>query len=225
MMGVALGQSSSAELDSLLEVWRNDSLELDERLAALNKGYVKFHQAVPEVFLVEMDTLLRLSQSAGQPILEYEAHLRRGGLLNYRGQNEQAFEAYDRAEEVALSLADSLRLGSVMKNRGIAHATSQQYIEALEHFSSALICYHAVGDSTRAREVGMALGSVFALLGDHVLAKAHYQQIVDELPESPEHDRLRLSSPGIGIGHRQPEVSHVQLNPGEVGQAPRNVES
>ena len=43
-----------------LEVWRNDSLELDERLAALNKGYVKFHQAVPEVFLVEMDTLLRL---------------------------------------------------------------------------------------------------------------------------------------------------------------------
>ena len=191
MMGAALGQSSSAELDSLLEVWRNDSLELDERLAALNKGYVKFHQAVPEVFLVEMDTLLRLSQSADHPFLEYEAHLRRGGLLNYRGQNEQAFEAYDRAEEVALSLADSLRLGSVMENRGIAHATSQQYIEALEHFSSALICYQAVGDSTRAREIGMALGSVFALLGDHVLAKAHYQQIVDELPESPEHDRLR----------------------------------
>ena len=166
-------------------------MELDERLAALNKGYVKFHQEVPEVFLVEMDTLLRLSQSADQPILEYEAHLRRGGLLNYRGQNEQAFEAYDRAEGVASLLGDSLRLGSVEKNRGIAHATSQQYIEALEHFSSALTCYHAVGDSARAREVGMALGSVFALLGDHVLAKAHYQQIVDELPQSPEHDRLR----------------------------------
>ncbi|MGB0150349.1 MAG: winged helix-turn-helix transcriptional regulator [Flavobacteriales bacterium] len=187
----ALGQSSSIELERLLEVWRSDSLELDERLAAFNEGYAQFHQAFPNVFLVELDTLLMLSRTTDQPLLEYEAHLRRGGLLNYRGQNDQALEAYDRAEEVALSLGDSLRLGSVKKNRGIAHATSQQYIEALEHFSSAVTCYRAVGDSARACEVGMALGSVFALLGDHVLAKAHYQQMADEMPKRPEYDRLK----------------------------------
>ena len=112
-------------------------MELDERLAAFNEGYAQFHQAFPDVFLVELDTLLSLSRTTDQPLLEYEAHLRRRGLFNYRGQNDQAFEAYDMAEEVALSLGDSLRLGSVKKNRGIAHATSQQYIEALDHLSSA----------------------------------------------------------------------------------------
>ena len=191
LVKVIFGQSSNAELDSLLQRWRNDSLELDERLGTLHKGYAQFHQQFPEVFLVELDTLLSLSRRANQPSLAYEAHLRRGGLLNYRGQNEEALDAYDKAETVALSLGDNLRLGSVEKNRGIAHASRKEYVEALEHFSSAVTCYRAAGDSARAREVGMALGSVFALLGDHVLAKAHYQQIAMELPNGADHDRLR----------------------------------
>ena len=191
MVNVTFGQSSDAELDSLLQRWRSDTLELDERLEALHKGYVHFHQEFPEVFLVELDTLLSVSRKTNQPSLAYEAHLRRGGLFNYRGQNEEALDAYDKAEMVALSLGDSLRLGSVEKNRGIAHASRKEYVEALEHFSSAAKCYRAVGDSARAHQVGMALGSVFALLGDHVLAKAHYQQIAMELPNGADHDRLR----------------------------------
>ena len=63
MTGVALGQSPIAELDSLLAAWRSDSLELDERLAAFNEGYAQFHQAFPDVFLVELDTLLSLSRT------------------------------------------------------------------------------------------------------------------------------------------------------------------
>ena len=47
-----------------------------------------------------------------------------------------------------------------------------------------------MGDSARVVKSGWLLVLLFALLGDHVLAKAHYQQIVDELPNSPEHDRL-----------------------------------
>ena len=191
MVNVTFGQSSDAELDSLLQRWRSDTLELDKRLEALHKGYVHFHQEFPEVFLVELDTLLSVSRKTNQPSLAYEAHLRRGGLFNYRGQNEEALDAYDKAEMVALSLGDSLRLGSVEKNRGIAHASRKEYVEALEHFSSAAKCYRAVGDSARAHQVGMALGSVFALLGDHALAKAHYQQIAMELPNGADHDRLR----------------------------------
>jgi len=191
MVNVTFGQSSDAELDSLLQRWRSDTLELDERLEALHEGYVHFHQEFPEVFLVELDTLLSVSRRTNQPSLAYEAHLRRGGLLNYRGQNEEALDAYDKAKMVALSLGDSLRLGSVEKNRGIAHASRKEYVEALEHFSSAATCYRAVGDSARAHQVGMALGSVFALLGDHVSAKAHYQQIAMELPNGADHDRLR----------------------------------
>ena len=191
MVNMTFGQSSNAELDSLLQRWRSDTLELDERLEALHEGYVHFHQEFPEVFLVELDTLLSVSRRTNQPSLAYEAHLRRGGLLNYRGQNEEALDAYDKAEMVALSLGDSLRLGSVEKNRGIAHASRKEYVEALEHFSSAAKCYRAVGDSARAHQVGMALGSVFALLGDHALAKAHYQQIAMELPNGADHDRLR----------------------------------
>jgi tetratricopeptide (TPR) repeat protein len=190
LVNVAFGQSSNPELDSLLQRWRSDRLELNERLSALHEGYIHFHQEFPEVFLVELDTLLSVSRRTSQPSLAYEAHLRRGGLLNYRGQNEEALDAYDKAETVALSLGDSLRLGSVQKNRGIVHASRKAYVEALEHFSSAATCYRAVGDSARARGVGMALGSVFALLGDHVLAKAHYEQIARELSKSQDQDRL-----------------------------------
>ena len=202
MVNMTFGQSSNAELDSLLQRWRSDTLELDERLGALHKGYVLYHQEFPEVFLVELDTLLSVSRKTNQPSLAYEAHLRRGGLFNYRGQNEEALDAYDKAEMVALSLGDSLRLGSVEKNRGIAHASRKEYVEALEHLSNATTCYRAAGDSARAREVGMALGSVFALLGDHVLAKAHYQQIANELPNGRDHDRLRaLLDLNLGWSH------------------------
>lgn len=202
LVNVIFGQSSNAELDSLLQRWRNDSLELDERLGTLHKGYAQFHQEFPEVFLVELDTLLSLSRRANQPSLAYEAHLRRGGLFNYRGQNDSALDAYDKAESVALSLGDSLRLGSVEKNRGIAHASRKEYVEALEQFSSAATCYRAAGDSARARDVGMALGSVFALLGDHELAKAHYQQMANELPNGADHDRLRgLLDLNLGWSH------------------------
>ena len=113
MVNVTFGQSSDAELDSLLQRWRSDTLELDERLEALHKGYVHFHQEFPEVFLVELDTLLSVSRRTNQPSLAYEAHLRRGGLFNYRGQNEEALDAYDKAEMVALALGVSLLLGSV----------------------------------------------------------------------------------------------------------------
>ena len=202
MVNLAFGQSSNAELDSLLQRWRNDALELDERLEALHKGYVHFHQEFPEVFLVELDTLLSVSRKTSQPSLAYEAHLRRGGLFNYRGQNDEALDAYDKAETVAFSLGDSLRLGSVEKNRGIAHASRKEYLEALEHFSSAATCYLAVGDSARARDVEMALGSVFALLGDHALAKAHYQQMANELPNGVDYDRLRaLLDLNLGWSH------------------------
>lgn len=202
LVSVTFGQVSNAELDSLLQRWRNDALELDERLGALHKGYVHFHQEFPEVFLVELDTLLSVSRRTSQPSLAYEAHLRRGGLFNYRGQNDSALDAYDKAETVALSLVDSLRLGSVEKNRGIAHASRKEYVEALEHFSSAATCYRAAGDSARARDVGMALGSVFALLGDHELAKAHYQQMANELPNGADHDRLRgLLDLNLGWSH------------------------
>lgn len=202
MVNMTFGQSSNAELDSLLQRWRSDTLELDERLGALHKGYVLYHQEFPEVFLVELDTLLSVSRKTSQPSLAYEAHLRRGGLFNYRGQNDEALDAYDKAETVAFSLGDSLRLGSVEKNRGIAHASRKEYVEALEHFSSAATCYLAVGDSARARDVEMALGSVFALLGDHALAKAHYQQMANELPNGVDYDRLRaLLDLNLGWSH------------------------
>lgn len=202
LMSVAFGQLSNGKLDSLLQRWRSDSLELDERLGALHKAYVNFHQEFPDVFLVELDTLLSVSRRTSQPSLAYEAHLRRGGLFNYRGQNDSALDAYDKAETVALSLGDSLRLGSVEKNRGIAHASRKEYVEALGHFSSAATCYRAAGDSARARDVGMALGSVFALLGDHELAKAHYQQMANELPNGADHDRLRgLLDLNLGWSH------------------------
>ena len=69
MSVVALGQSPIAGLNRLLEVWRSDSLELDERLAAFNEGYTQFHQAFPDVFLVELDTLLSLSRTTDSPSL------------------------------------------------------------------------------------------------------------------------------------------------------------
>lgn len=202
MVRVAAGQSFDPQLDSLLGEWRNTSLDLDRRLNAFQESYARFHQEFPEVFLVELDTLLILGQTTNQPSLNYEAHLRRGGLLNYQGQNDEALEAYDKAEEVATALSDSLRLGSVEANRGNAYASRKEYIKALDHFSIAVKCYQAVGDSTRARKVRMALGSVFALLDDHVLAKAHYQEIADALPRSQEHEHLfALLDLNLGWSH------------------------
>lgn len=201
-MQATAGQALHPELDSLLGVWRNSDKDANDRLSAFHEGYARFHQEFPEEFLAELDALLQLGLATDRPVEVFEAHIRRGGLLNYRGENERAFEAYDRAEEVAASMKDTLRLGSVEANRGNAYATNQDYVKALEHFVLALKHYDKVGDAGRSRKVRMALGSVFALLDDHVLAKAYYREIESQTPEGEEHDfLLALLHLNLGWSH------------------------
>lgn len=166
-------------------------MDLEQRLTAFHEGYGQFHQKFPDVFLVELDTLLRLGQVTNHPEVEYEAHLRRGGLLNYRGQHDLALEAYDKAQEVATALGDSVRMGTVESNRGNAHVAKKQYIKSIEHFSNAVKYHRASGDSMRILNDQMALGAVYALLDDHALAKVYYQQVADELPKSEEHEYFK----------------------------------
>ena len=197
-------------MDSLLRVWRDEGRGFEERLNALNEGYRAFHAVHPDTFFVELERLQRMAEEADRPLIWAESLLRKGGLLNYQGQNQAALLAYAEAEAPLIQLGDSLRLGTLAANRGNVHAAMGDYILALEQFSNALRCYEAVGHVPGQHTTRMALGSMFMLLNDDTRALSYYEALEPELRERPESEyQLGLLYTNLGWCHR--ELGELEL--------------
>jgi tetratricopeptide (TPR) repeat protein len=197
-------------MDSLLRVWRDEGRGFEERLSALNEGYRAFHAVHPDTFFVEMERLQRMAEKADLPMIWAETLLRKGGLLNYQGQNQAALLAYAEAEAPLIQLGDSLRLGTLAANRGNVHAAMGDYILALEQFSYALRCYETVGHVPGQHTTRMALGSMFMLLNDEARALSYYEALEPELRQRPESEyQLGLLYTNLGWCHR--ELGELEL--------------
>ena len=53
--------------------------------------------------------------------------------------------AYEQAEQVALALGDSVRLGTVYGNRGNVYVQLNKYVDATRHFNRAIELYTVAG--------------------------------------------------------------------------------
>ena len=188
VFGELQAKCTTQPLDSLLGVWHDESLELDTRLEAFNLCYSQFHGEFPDTLLHELDVLRNLGENVNRPLLVFEAYNRRGGILNYQGQNNLALKAYDDAQRIVADLKDTLRLGTVESNRGNVFAAQRKYIQALNHFSRALRFYEIAGYQRGQVNARMALGSMFTLLDDHALAMSYYQLIASELEVTEENE-------------------------------------
>lgn len=191
-------------LDSLLRVWRDEGLGFDVRLDAFNEGYRAFHAVHPDTFFVELERLQRMAEEAERPVIWAEALIRKGGLLNYQGQNQAALLAYDQAEATLIRLGDSLRLGTLAANRGNVHAAMGNYVPALEQFANALRYHEAVGYVRGQHTARMALGSMFMLLDEDVRALSYYEALEPELRQRPESAyQLGLLQTNLGWCYRE----------------------
>lgn len=183
--------TDAPQLDSLLRIWHDESESIDVRFAAFNQLYAGYHQRYPDTILVELEQLAVKALEHNRPLLLYEAWLRKGGLLNYKGLNEQALKAYQRAEEVIQPFDDYMRMGSLAANRGNVYANQADYARAMESFTTALELHTAAGYARGQRNVRMALGNVFVLIEMFELGKIQYEEVLSELDWIPENARFR----------------------------------
>lgn len=183
--------TDAPQLDSLLRIWHDESESIDVRFAAFNQLYAGYHQRYPDTILVELEQLAVKALEHNRPLLLYEAWLRKGGLLNYKGLNEQALKAYQRAEEVIQPFDDYMRMGSLAANRGNVYANQADYARAMESFTTALELHTAAGNARGQRNVRMALGNVFVLIEMFELGKIQYEEVLSELDWIPENARFR----------------------------------
>jgi len=61
--------SDTPQLDSLLQVWHDESASIDERFAAFDKLYAGYHQRYPDTMLVELEELAVKALEHNRPLL------------------------------------------------------------------------------------------------------------------------------------------------------------
>lgn len=177
-------------MDSLMTAWSDELRPMDERFSAFDQMYQKFYQQYPDSMLSELEKLRIKAEEFNRPHILFEAFNRKGNLLNYQGKNAEALRAYDQAERVAVSLGDSMRMGTVAANRGNAHAGVSDYLMATEQFTSALRLYESAQHARGQQNMRMALGNVFVLIDNYELGKTYYEEVLAELTDDT-NDRFR----------------------------------
>ncbi len=165
------------ELSGLIEAWNDTTRAVEERLQTVKDLHIGFHQKYPDTVLFYLEEMRDLAERSDRPIELYSAHNRIGSLNQILGRTEEAFAAFDHAEQVAISLGDSVRLGTVYGNRGNVHVRLNEYVEATRHFNRALELHTAAGDTSRAQGIRMALGNIFMLIGHNELAMAQFELV------------------------------------------------
>lgn len=166
-----------ADLPSLIAAWNDTTRSAEDRLQTVKDLHIEFHQQYPDTVLFYLKEMCDLAESADAPLALYSAHNRMGSLLEKQGHLEEALISFDHAEQVAIALGDSARLGTVYGNRGNVHVQRNEYVEATRHFNRAMGLYEAVGDAERANKSRMALGNLFMIIGHHELAMAQFEMV------------------------------------------------
>lgn len=174
---------TQVEMSSRIEAFYDTTRSVGDRLQTAKDLHIEFHQQYPDTVLFYLREMRDLAESGDHPLALYSAHNRIGSLLEKQGHLEEALIAFDQAEQVAIALGDSARLGSVYGNRGNVSVQRNEYVEATRHFNRSTDLYEAVGDAYRANKSRMALGNLFLIIGHHELAMAQFERVQSGLAE------------------------------------------
>ena len=147
LISVSWGQE---EMSPLIEAWNDTTRAAEDRLQTARYLHIEFHQQYPDTVLFFLKEMRELADRADDPLALYSAHNRIGSLLEQQGHLEEALSAFDEAEQVAIALGDSARLGSVYGNRGNVNVQRNEYVEATRHFNRSMELYEVAGDTARA---------------------------------------------------------------------------
>ena len=115
LISVSWGQE---EMSPLIEAWNDTTRAAEDRLQTAKDLHIEFHQQYPDTVLFYLKEMRELADRADDPLALYSAHNRIGSLLEQQGHLEEALSAFDEAEQVAIALGDSARLGSLRGGRG-----------------------------------------------------------------------------------------------------------
>ena len=176
-------QKDMEAFSALVERWNDISLAADERLVAVKELHIAFYQIYPDTVLFYLEEMRELAKRDDRPLDLFSAHNRIASLLEKQGRTSDALIAFGHAEQVAISLGDSARLGSVYGNRGNVYVQLNQYVEAVRHFNRAMEFYVYAGDDERACKMRMSLGNVFMLIDHYTLAMDQFEMLQEEISE------------------------------------------
>ena len=187
---LCLGLSTSGwgqpEMSTLIEAWNDTTRSVDDRLQTAKDLHIEFYQQYPDTVRFYLAEMRDLAIRADRPLALYSAHNRMASLLEKQGHVEEALKVFGDAEQVAIALGDSARLGTVYGNRGNVYVQLNQYVEALRHYNRAIALHEGAGSERSAREMRMALGNVFMIIGHNGLAMAQFEMVQEGIADQPD---------------------------------------
>mgnify|MGYP003774659191 FL=1 len=185
-LGFSISGRCQPDMSPLIAAWNDTTRSAEDRLQTAKDLHIEFHQQFPDTVLFYLKEMRDLAESADAPLALYSAHNRIGSLLEKQGHLEEALNAFDQSEQVAIALGDSARLGSVYGNRGNVYVQRNEYVEAIRHFNRATELYEAAEDGDRANRSRMALGNLFMIIGHHEWAMAQFERVQSGLGDEEE---------------------------------------
>jgi tetratricopeptide (TPR) repeat protein len=175
-----------SDMSFLIEAWNDTTRSAEDRLQTAKDLHLEFHQKYPDTVLFYLAEMRDLAIRADRPLALYSAHNRMASLLEKQGHTEEALTVFGHAEQVAISLGDSARLGTVYGNRGNVYVQLNQYVEALRHYNRAIALHEGAGRERSARKMRMALGNVFMIIGHNGLAMAQFEMVQEGIANQPD---------------------------------------
>lgn len=171
---IFLPQVLSAQVDSLLAVWNDDSNHDTVRVDALAEATIKLLYKDPERRLQLLDEL-----EAKLSLMNDEK--RTSQLLNFRGQGflvkgeyDSALYFFDLSFDILLKLNDISGQGQLENNIGLAYMYQSNYDAALERLNASLNKKRKVGNTGSIPSTIMNIGMIHHQRGAHEEALRSY---------------------------------------------------
>lgn len=115
-----------------------------------------------------------LQLGEADPALRAKAMEALGGVCWWRGEIEEATDAYAIALEIQEDLGDPAEIANAKYNYGLAKATMDNSIEEAEHYlKPALEIYEEIGDANGQANVRWGLGQANYVIGNYEIAETH----------------------------------------------------
>lgn len=167
------------DLDSLLSVWKNQSLEDTVRAKALRSFIVRgpFRQQ-PDSAIPWTQRLYEFNTDIDYKIGRVDA-LNLKGYSHFRiGEYAEALKSYNQGLQLAESIKDSTGAADILLRMGYVYHDNEDYIKALDLYQRSLKLYDQTDDIDGKSGVFNEFGSIYRRQGDFDKALEYYLESI-----------------------------------------------
>ena len=189
-----------ASVDSLWNIWQDNTKADTIRLAALNQftsdGYL-YSNPDSAYYFAQLEYAFAKSKGLKK---QMSSALNLQGLsYHLKGNNLKAMELYKKSQAIDIALGNKKGIARTLLNIGNIYETQGNYPKALEHYHKSLMIMEEIGDKKGIANSLISIGIIYYNQGDYPLALEHYQKGMKIFEELSNKQGIARSLHSIGI--------------------------